>query len=126
MTDRFEIPESMRDFAEKSVDHARKAFDDYIASAQKAVGTLESSAADAQGTARSFGEKTIAFAEENMASSFEYARNMVNAQSVDDMMRIQNDFIERQMAILARQSQDLSEAASASPRSRGRDTRGGT
>lgn len=112
MNDKFEIPETMRDFAEKSMEHARKAFEDYVASAQKAVGALEISAADAQENVKSFGEKAIAFAEQNMASSFEYAKNMVNAKTIEDMIKIQSDFIEEQIAAFTRQSQDLADAAS--------------
>lgn len=112
MTDKFEIPEAMRDFAEQSMEHARKAFEDYVASAQKAVGTLESSAADAQENAKAFGERAIAFAEDNMSASFDYAKSMVNARTVEDMVKIQSDFLERQMATFAKQSQDLAEAAS--------------
>lgn len=119
MTDKFEIPETMRDFAEKSMDHARKAFEDYAASAQKAVGTLENSTADAQKNARDFGEMAIAFAEENMAASFDYAKNMVNAKSIEDLMKIQSDFIERQVANFSRQSEDL--ATGAHPRTGDKD-----
>jgi phasin len=113
MTDKFEIPESMRDFAEKSMEHARKAFEDYAATAQKAVGKAESTAADAQENARAFGEKAISFAEENMAASFDYAKSMVNAKTIEDMVKIQSDFVERQIATFTQQSQDLTNAMTA-------------
>jgi len=113
MSEKFDIPEPMRDFAEKSVDHARKAFEDYIASAQKAVGTFESSAADAQENARAFGETAISFAEENMAASFDFAKRIVNATSIDDMLKIQADFVERQMETFSKQGRDLAGAAGA-------------
>ena len=39
----YEIPAEMRDFAEKSVEQARKAFEGFIGAAQKAVTAAEAS-----------------------------------------------------------------------------------
>src|SRR5215211_614419 len=39
----YEIPAEMRDFAEKSVDQAKKAFDGFMTAAYKAAGTMEGS-----------------------------------------------------------------------------------
>jgi len=36
-SDRFEVPPEMRDFAEKSVEQARQAFDGFISAAQQAM-----------------------------------------------------------------------------------------
>lgn len=41
----FEIPNELRDFADRSVDQARKAFEGFVGVAQKAVGTLDDAAA---------------------------------------------------------------------------------
>ena len=42
---KYEIPTEMRDFAEKSVDQARKAFESFIGAAQKASTDAEGAAA---------------------------------------------------------------------------------
>ena len=37
----FQVPEEMRDFAEKSVEQARKAFDGFLGAAHKAIDSVE-------------------------------------------------------------------------------------
>ena len=98
MTDKFDIPNPMRDFAETSVEQARKAFDDYLAAAQKAIGGFGTSAASAQENVRTLGEDAISFAEENMAANFDFAKQMVSSRTIEDMVNVQSRFIERQMA----------------------------
>ena len=44
----FEIPSELRDFAERSVDQARKAFEGFVSVAQKAVGTVDDAASSTQ------------------------------------------------------------------------------
>ena len=43
----FDVPTQMRQFAEQSVEQARKAVDGFVAAAQKAVATAETQAASA-------------------------------------------------------------------------------
>ena len=121
MTSKFDIPEPMRDFADKSVEHARKAFEDYLTSAHKAVDSLETSAQDAQANVREFGEKAIAMAEENMAASFDFASRMVNAKTVEEMLKVQSDFVERQMATISEHSKTLAGLTGKKPGGSGSD-----
>ena len=53
----YEIPNEMRDFAEKSVDQARKAFDGFLGAAQKAVSAADSQTINAQANSRDLAEK---------------------------------------------------------------------
>ena len=69
----FEIPDQMRDFAEKSVDQARKAFDDFINVTQQAVSKVEVSADEVKSGASDVNRKTLSFAEEHVdAAEFCY------------------------------------------------------
>lgn len=113
MTAKFDIPDTMRDFAEKSVDHARKAFDDFLGAAHKAVDSFETSAQTAQRSARTIGEDAIQFAEENMTASFEFAQRLVRARNVEELVKVQTDFVERQMSVLSEQARKLSSAGAA-------------
>ncbi len=112
VTDPFNIPNTMRDFAETSVEQARKAFEDYLAAAQKAVGNFETTAASAQDSVRTLGADAIAFAEENMASNFDFAKRMVSARTIEDMVKIQSEFIEKQMGAFTKQGEKLAKAVS--------------
>ena len=64
-TPNFEIPTEMRDFAEKSVDQARKAFDGFIGAAHKAMETLEGSTSSMQANATETTRKSLSYAEQN-------------------------------------------------------------
>lgn len=115
MTSRFEIPDTMREFAEKSVDQARKAFDDYMTAAQRAAGASEDSASGSgmDAGASAMHAETIAFAEATVAANFELARRLVRAEDPQEMARIQQEFLDQQMAAFADQSRRLTEIATA-------------
>jgi hypothetical protein len=70
--DRFDVPPEMRAFAEKSVEQARKACDNFISAARNAVSAFEGQAESARKGARDVTEKAMSFAEQNIASSFEF------------------------------------------------------
>jgi phasin len=112
VTTKFDIPSTMRDFAENSVEQARKAFEDYLTTAQKAVGTFEASAASAQDSVRAFGADAIAFAEENMAANFDFAKRMIGSRTIEDMVKVQSEFIERQMSAITKQGEKLAASVS--------------
>jgi phasin len=111
MANPFDIPESMRSFAMQSMEQARKAFDDYMDAAQKAAGGMTGSGTAMQDNARRLQEETLAFAEANVTASFELAQRLVRARDMQEMIRIQQEFLEQQMASFADQSRRLAEIA---------------
>ena len=115
-TDRFEVPPEMRAFAEKSVEHARQAFDGFISAAQHAVSTFEGQAESTRKGARDVAEKAMTFAQQNIASSFELAEQLVKARDVQEVMRLQTDYIKRQMQVFSEQARELGESAGAAAR----------
>lgn len=111
-TGNFEIPREMRTFAEQSVEQARKAFDGFITAAQKAASSLEGQATAAQSSAKDIRQKAMAFAEQNVATSFEFAQKLVRAKDLEELTRLQAEFVQRQMQSLAEQAQELGQTAS--------------
>jgi len=105
----FEIPEQMRDAADKSVDQARKAFDDFIDATQKAVAKAENSAKTLREGAAEVNRQALALAEENVAASFDLAHRLVRARTVEEVALIQQEFVQRQMQNLAEQGKNLGE-----------------
>jgi len=105
----FEIPEQMRDAADKSVEQARKAFDDFIDATQKAVAKAENSAKTLREGAADVNRQALALAEENVAASFDLAHRLVRARTVEEVALIQQEFIQRQMQNLAQQGKNLGE-----------------
>ena len=83
-TQSYEVPAEMRDFAEKSVEQARKAMDGFIGAAQKAVDTFEGSANTVQASAKDMTRKTFAYAEQNIQAAFDLAQRMVRAKDMQE------------------------------------------
>jgi len=107
----FEIPPEIRQVAEKSLEEARKAFDGFIAVAQKAAMDMERQATAAQAGAKDVGKKAIAFAEQNAATSFEFAQKLALAKSAEEIIQLQTEFLKTQMHALSNQAKELGEAA---------------
>lgn len=105
----FDIPEQMRDAADKSVEQARKAFDDFIDATQKAVAKAENSAETLRAGAADVNRQALALAEENVAASFDLAHRLVRARTVEEVALIQQEFVQRQMQNLAEQGKNLGE-----------------
>jgi len=117
-TGSFEIPGEMRTMAEQSVEQARKAFDGFMTAAQKAASSMEGQATAAQAGAKDMRQKAMTFAEKNVASSFEFAQKLVHAKDMEEVTRLQTEFVQRQMQALGEQAQELGQSAMAAARPR--------
>lgn len=109
-TERFEIPPEMRAIAERSVEQARQAFEGFISAAHRAMTAFEGQAESARQGARDVTEKAMTFAEQNIASSFEFAQQLLHARDIQDVLRLQADYIKRQMQVLGEQAKELGES----------------
>jgi phasin len=110
----YEIPQEMREFADKSVEQAKKAFDGFVGAAHRTVAAMEDSAGTVQTGAQDVSRKAIAFAETNMAASFDFAQRLVRAADIGEVMRLQADFLKSQMAAMQAQAHELSATAAGS------------
>lgn len=110
-TPQLDVPPELRDFAEKSVEQTKKAFDSYLTAAQKAIGTLEDSAEAMQAGVKDMGKKAIGFAEHNVSASFDLAQKLVRAKDLQDVMRIQAEFVQEQIKVLSEQAKEIGSAA---------------
>jgi len=108
----FEIPSDMRKFAEQSVEQARQAFGGFINAAQQAVNDMEGRATTARAGAKDVGEKAMTFAQQNIMASFEFAKKLLRARDVQEMMRLQTEYIQSQMQALNDQAKELGQSAS--------------
>lgn len=108
----FEVPTQMRQLAEQSLEQARKAFDGFLGQAHKAVTTVEAQASAAQSSAKDMGQKAIGFAEQNIANSFEFAQKLVRAKDMQEVMALQQEFLQSQMKAMSEQAKDLGTNAS--------------
>jgi phasin len=109
--EQFAIPNEMRAFAEQSVTQARKAFDGFIEATNKAVEQLQGRTKTAQSGAAELAHKSMAFAEQNVAATFEFAQNLMRAKDASELMALQSDYVSRQMQTLTSQVQELGQSA---------------
>jgi phasin len=110
-TQSYEVPAEMRDFAEKSVEQARKAMDGFIGAAQKAVDTFEGSANTVQASAKDMTRKTFAYAEQNIQAAFDLAQRMVRAKDMQEAMQVQAEFVRSQFESMQTQMKEFGSMA---------------
>jgi len=107
----FDVPTQMRQFAEQSVEQAKKAMDGFLTAAHKTAVTLETQANTAQAGAKDAREKVMSFAEENINNSFDFAQKLVRAKDIQEVMALQQEFLKQQMQTMQAQAKDLGSAA---------------
>jgi len=107
----YEIPAEMRDFAEKSVEQARKAIDGFMSAAQKTVDTFEGSANTVQASAKDATRRTFSYAEQNLSAAFDFAQRMVRAKDMQEAMQIQSEFVRSQFESMQSQMKEFGSLA---------------
>ena len=112
----FEIPAEMRAFAERSFEQAKIAFDKFMEAAQSTINTLEGQSKVAQAGATEISQKIMGFAEQNVATAFDYAQKLVQAKDPQSLMALHGEFVQTQMQVLAEQARELTEIASKTAR----------
>jgi phasin len=103
----FEVPNELRDFAERSVDQARKAFEGFVSVAQKAVGTVDGAATTTQDNVKSLGSQVLGFAEQNVNAAFDLAHKLVQAKDPQEAFALQSEFLKTQLSALQAQAQEF-------------------
>ena len=107
----FDIPTQMRQFAEQSVEQAKKAVDGFLTAAQKTATAMESQAATAQSSAKDVNQKAMAFAEKNITNSFDFAQKLVRAKDIQEVLALQTEFMKSQMQAMSEQAKELGTSA---------------
>jgi phasin len=109
--EQFAIPNEMRAFAEQSVAQARMAFDGFIQAANQAMGQFAGQAHGARGTATEIAHKSMSYAEQNVAATFDFAQKLMQAKDAAEVMRLQSEYLGRQMQTISAQVQELGQSA---------------
>ena len=109
--EQFAIPGELRAFAEQSVAQARKAFDGFIQAANQAMGQMQDHAKAAHSGATDIAHKSMSYAEQNVAATFDFAQKLMHAKDAAEVMGLQSEYLSRQMQTLSAQVQDLGQSA---------------
>lgn len=103
----YEIPNELRDFAERSVEQARKAFEGFVSVAQKAAGTMDGAAQQAQSEAKTVSTQVFGYAEQNVNAAFDLAHKLVQAKDPQEAFVLQNEYLKAQISALQSQAREL-------------------
>ncbi len=109
--EQFAMPDDIRAFVEQSVQQARTAFDGIFRAASQAIGQFQSNAQAARHGASEIADKSMAYAEKNMEATFEFAQKLMRAKDPAEVMRLQSEYLSRQMQTLSAQAQELGQSA---------------
>ena len=104
---RFEIPEQMREMAERNVAQAREAYAQFIEAARKAQDAVAQSSAAMTSGARELQERALRYAEENIEAGFAFAGDLAKVRDLKEAFELQQSFARQQMEAFAKQAQDL-------------------
>lgn len=104
-----DVPPQVREFAKKSVDQAEKAVSTFLDSASKSV-------AMAPGPMTDVAKQALAITEANLKSSFEYARRLMQAKDVGELMQLQSDFLRSQFGVATEQFNKMTGGATSTPK----------
>jgi phasin len=110
MTGPYEIPAEMRDFAERSVAQARKAFEGFMGAVYKTADAMDGASHPALSGAKDVSTKAVGFAEQNVAAAFDLAQKLVHAKDMTEVLAIQSDYVKAQMEAIQAQTRELGEA----------------
>ncbi len=110
MTNTYEIPPEMRDFAERSVAQARKAFEGFMSAVHKTAGAVDGPAVPGFAGARDVPAKAVTFAEANVNAAFDLAEKLVHAKDLQEVLAIQAEYAKAQLTAIQNQAKEFGEA----------------
>ncbi len=103
----FEIPDPIREMAERNVEQAREAYDQFVSAAHKAQSMVEKSSDAVAGGARDVQSVTLEFTKKNMNASFAFASKLANARDLQEALELQQKFAQDQIKNYTTQTQEL-------------------
>jgi hypothetical protein len=103
------IPENIQALAQDGVARTQEAFETLTAAAKDQAKVAEDFALATQAGIKSISAKMFDNTAVNAEAAFEAARSMANATSVPEALRIQAEFLQRQLAVAGTQTKELFE-----------------
>jgi DNA-binding transcriptional regulator/RsmH inhibitor MraZ len=100
---RLDVPAELRELAEKAVDQAEQAFGLFFDSARK------STSATVAAPVAEFSRLVLAFWEESLKTSFDYARKVALASSLRQSANLQTELVKRQIATADRHLREMAQ-----------------
>jgi phasin len=104
----FEIPQQLRELAEKNIEQARTTYGQFMDAMTQAMSAWLSAPSEAMTSRlKAVQERAIQFAKENAEAGFALANELTKAEDLQGVLRLQSSFAQKQMESYARQAQEL-------------------
>lgn len=102
-----EVPEAMRQMAEKNIEQARNTYTQLLETMRKSQEQLSRSTGFMTDATLDLQSKMMRFTEENLEAGFKLATELARARDMKDYFEIQSRHAQRQMQVYALQAQEL-------------------
>lgn len=103
------IPENIQALAEQGVSRSQEAFETLSTAAKDQVKVAEELALATQAGMKSIGTKIMDNTVVNAEAAFDAARAIARASSVPEALRLQAEFVQRQLSVAGAQTKELFE-----------------
>lgn len=103
----FEIPETVRELAERNVEQARSAYSQFMDMARQAQNMVSKSQGAMTQSALEIQSRAMRYAEQNIDSSFAFASDLARARDLREYLEVQQRWAQQQMQTYAQQAQEL-------------------
>ncbi len=106
----FEMPQQLRELAEKNVEQARSSYVQFLDAMSKAAGMWSAAIPQNEATAgfKTIQERAARFAKQNADACFNMATELAAAKDIQDIMGIQSRYAQVQMQAYSTQAQEMS------------------
>ena len=106
------VPEHVRQAAETSIAQAKQAIDQCLRQATNLQEKVDASAQSVQAGARAMSQNVLAAAEANINASFDFAQQLVRAKDPQEIVTLQQRFLQQQLERLQDQMNQIGSTAS--------------
>ncbi len=108
-TNPFQMPEPIREMAEKNVEQARAAYGQFMDAMTQAMGMWSKGIPESQMTSglKVVQDRAIGFARQNAEAGLALAGDLAKAKDINEIMSMQGRFAQTQMQSYALQAQEL-------------------
>jgi phasin len=105
----FEVPESMRAFAEKGVSQARDSYAKFKDAAESSNSTIEAVFTSASKGVSAYSAKVMEFARANTTTTLDFAQELLAVKSPSEALELYSSHARKQLETLTAQAKELSE-----------------
>lgn len=105
----FQIPDTVRELAERNLEQARNAYDQMMEVARQAQQLMQQSQDAVSNGALEVQHRAVTFAEENMRESFDHAMQLARASDMHSALQLQQQFAQSQVARCAEQTREMTQ-----------------